>query len=99
MHQPSHNSLWFLIARSLAGETSHEEEQTLQHILQQDASTQQQYDLLKRMWHIKDDSQDMVDEHEKENISHILQLAEIERTADDEAKSINAQSRTKKLFY
>jgi len=99
MHQqPSHNSLWFLIARSLAGETSAEEEQTLQHILQQDASTQQQYDLLKRMWHTKDDSQEIFDEHEKENISHILQLAEIERTADA-VTEIKPRHRTRKLFY
>lgn len=96
--QPSHNSLWFLIARSLAGETSTEEEHTLQHILQRDASTQQQYDLLKRMWHVKDNPREIIDEHEKENISHILQLAEIERTADA-VTEIKPRNRTRKLFY
>jgi transmembrane sensor len=100
MHpQPSHNSLWFLIARSLAGETSLEEEQTLQHILQQDASTQQQYDLLKRMWHIKEDLSEVIDEHEKENISHILQLAEIERTTDTENIIVEPRGKRRKLFY
>lgn len=62
------------MARCLAGEATADEQQTLQHILQQDSDLQQQYDLLKTMWSPqREESQN--DEGEKENISRILELA------------------------
>src|SRR5581483_10797063 len=104
LQQPSHNSLWFLIARSLAGEATLGEEEAWQHVLQQDATVQQQYYLLKRMWHSKDESPDIIDEHEKENISRILQLSAIEKAAteiEEPAKEfpIRSRRRIKKLYY
>ena len=73
---PSHNSLWFLMARSLAKEASAEEEQILQDVLQHDIYLQQQYELLRRMWHSGNHFDINDDEQEKENISHILRMAE-----------------------
>lgn len=75
----SNNSLWFLMARSLSGETTAIEEEQLHQLLAQDVSLQQQYDLMKRMWHAGDKQvrQDM-DEEEKKHISRILQLAKRE---------------------
>ena len=94
MHQqPSHNSLWFLIARSLSGEASLQEEETLQDILHQDISLQQQYDLLKRMWVTENNSEHTIDDHEKENISLILYLA----TSGSELAPVK-QNRRKKVF-
>lgn len=75
----SNNSLWFLMARSLSGETTAIEEEQLHQLLAQEVSLQQQYDLMKRMWHASDKQvrQDM-DEEEKKHISRILQLAKRE---------------------
>src|SRR3954469_2613771 len=89
MHEvPSHNSVWFLIARSLAHETSAEEEQILYEILKQEPSLQQQYDLLSRMWHAGNHFEVKNDEQEKRSVSRILQLATWkDTTGDDEEKA------------
>ena len=75
----SNNKIWFLMSRSLSGEATVEEEQELQHLMQQDLALQQQYELMKRMW-LSNDQQasEAIDEHEKQNISRILRLARLE---------------------
>lgn len=75
----SHNAIWFLIARTLSGEATREEESRLQHLLRENASLQQQYELLRRMWssgHKQMPSED--DENEVQHITKILQLAKLE---------------------
>lgn len=104
LQQPSHNSLWFLIARSLAGEATSEEEETLQHVLQQDASVQQQYDLLKRMWHSQYQSCDIINEYEKENIARILELSAIKKATEqievsNEKISGKSHKRIRSIYY
>src|SRR5438552_1798310 len=74
-HQPTHNGLWFLIARSLSGEINIGEEQLLQQLLQHNETLQQQYDLLKRMWHAEKYPEENINEQEKENVSRIIELA------------------------
>jgi len=97
-NQPSHNSLWFLIARSLSGETTALEEEQLNEILQHDASLQQQYELLKRMWHAGEKHQENTREEENENISRILQLAKTATVPGEEIPVIQIRSRRKYLY-
>lgn len=94
---PSHNNLWFLVARSLSGEATALEEAQLDLILSGDILLQQQYDLMKRMWHAGDKHYANTNEEEKENISRILQLAKTE-TASENVPVIQMKSR-KKYFY
>lgn len=97
--QPSHNDLWFLMARSLSGESTTIEEQQLQLLLAGNMALQQQYDLMKRMWRAanKQYRKDM-DEAEKQNISRILQLAKTEVIPTEEIPVIQVRSR-RKYFY
>lgn len=82
----SNNKIWFLISRSLSGEATPEEEQLLQHLLQENTALQQQYELIKRMWGAGEKQPDgFVDEDEKQNISRILKLARLESEKEDEA--------------
>lgn len=97
--QPTHNSLWFLMARSLSGEaTLHEQEQLMQ-ILAQDFALQQQYDLMKRMWH-EGHAQEAANniEEDSRHVSRILQLAKTETIPGEEIPVIQIKSR-KKYFY
>lgn len=98
--QTSHNSLWFLMARSLSGEATALEEEQLRQILQQDISLQQQYDLMKRMWHAIDDQQQTTNsnEEEKQNISRILKLAKTETQPGDDIPVIQIKSKRKYLY-
>ncbi|CAN5680364.1 FecR family protein [soil metagenome] len=97
--QPSHNDLWFLMARSLSGESTAFEDEQLQYLLANDIALQQQYDLMKRMWYAgnKQDQKGM-DEEEKKNISRILQLAKTEVITAEEIPVIQIRSR-RKYFY
>ena len=96
--QSSHNDIWFLIARSLSGEATIAEQERLQQLLQQDASFQQQYELLTRMWHAGEkQNKQKIDEAEKENISRILQLAKKE--SEDYKLSAKPGSIHKKYLY
>ncbi len=64
------------MSRSLSGEATAEEELALQQFMQTNPSFQQQYELMKRMWHTSEKQDaETIDESEKKNISHILQLA------------------------
>lgn len=82
--QPKNNRLWFLMSRSLSGESSPEETLELQQLLQQDSSLSQQFELLNRMWHAGEKNHsENIDEEERRHISRILQLAKIE-TANTE---------------
>jgi transmembrane sensor len=101
MHdQTSHNSLWFLMARSLSGEATALEEEQLRQILQQDVSLQQQYDLMKRMWHGVESQQQTTNsnEEEKQNVSRILKLAKTETQPGDEIPVIQIRSKRKYLY-
>lgn len=97
--QPSHNDLWFLMARSLSGESTTIEEEQLQLLLAGNMALQQQYDLMKRMWRAanKQYRKDM-DEAEKQNISRILQLAKTEVIPTEEIPVIQVSGR-RKYFY
>jgi transmembrane sensor len=100
--QPSHNAIWFLIARSLANEASPEEEKSLQQILQQDFSLQQQYDLLKRTWHAEPIGEDKDHEEEKQNVSHILELASIEnrsRESEEAFQVLKSKPKRRKIIF
>ena len=98
-NQPSHNSLWFLMARSLSGECTAFEEEQLKQILSQDYSLQQQYDLMKRMWHISEKQQDdNTVKEEQQNICRILQLAKTEKISREDVSIIQIKNR-KKYFY
>jgi len=78
----ANNKIWFLMSRSLSGEATIDEEETLQQMLLQDAVMQQQYDLLKRMWHKEEQPVTAVAGKEStEDISHILKKAKTETAA------------------
>lgn len=98
--QTSHNSLWFLMARSISGEATAFEEEQLQQILRQDISLQQQYDLIKRMWHAQDSLQQTknINEEEKQHVSRILKLAKTETYPTEEVPVIQIRSK-RKYFY
>lgn len=97
--QPSHNDLWFLMSRSLSGESTAIEEEQLQLLLAGNLALQQQYDLMKRMWRAgnKQYRNDM-DEEEKQNISRILQLAKTEVITTEEIPVIQVRSHRKYLY-
>ncbi|QEC67909.1 DUF4974 domain-containing protein [Panacibacter ginsenosidivorans] len=97
--QTSNNGLWFLIARSLSGEATSVEEEQLRQALMKDIALQQQYDLMKRMWHAGDNqSAANTDEEEKKNITRILQLAKTETQPSDEIPLIQIKSRRRYLY-
>lgn len=98
--QTSHNSIWFLMARSLSGEATALEEEQLRQVLQQDISLQQQYDLMKRMWHGVDSQQQTTNytEEEKQNVNRILKLAKTETQPGDEIPVIQIRSKRKYLY-
>ena len=96
--QPSHNSLWFLIARSLSGETTAEEEQILQQLLQHDPSLQQQCDLLKRIWCTGKPPEENINEREKENLCRIIELAAAEKTIENKEHFISPK-KNKTFFF
>lgn len=97
--QPSHNTVWFLIARSLGGEASALEKEQLRQLLEHDISLQQQYDLLLRMWQAGDKKfPEATDQQEKNDISRILQLARQEMQPNEEIPFIQTRSRKKYLY-
>jgi len=100
--QPSHNSLWFLMARSLSGEATAFEEEQLRQILLQDLVLQQQYDLMKRMWHAAENPQQATNteeqEEEKQHITRILNLAKTETDPSQELQQPQARSIKKYLY-
>jgi transmembrane sensor len=97
--QSLHNSLWFLMARSLSGEANSFEEEELRQALAQDIALQQQYDLMKRMWHAADNQKATeTDEEERKNITRILQLAKTETQPSDEIPLIQIKSRRRYLY-
>ena len=70
------NFTWILFARSLSGETTPEEEQQLQQLLQEDDNLCQQYDVLFQFWNNmvaseKDDAGD------RRHIQQIIRKAEV----------------------
>ncbi len=74
-----------------------EEEQLLQHLLQQNSALQQQYELIKRMWSAGEKQPDgFVDEDEKQNISRILKLARLESEKEYETIPLK---RNRKYFF
>jgi ferric-dicitrate binding protein FerR (iron transport regulator) len=87
------------MARSLSGEATAIEEEQLYQLLAQDVSLQQQYDLMKRMWHAGDKQvrQDM-DEEEQKHISRILQLAKAEVIPTEEIPVVQIRSRRRYLY-
>jgi len=97
--QPSHNSLWFLIARSLSGEATAEEEQILQQLLQHDAALQQEYDLLKRMWYAEKHAEGNINQQEKENLSRIIELASREKIHESIEEHFVIPSKKNKTFF
>src|SRR5437867_10118525 len=97
--QPSHNSLWFLIDRSLSGEATAEEEQILQQLLQHGAAMEQEYDLLKRMWNAEKHSEENINEQEKENLSRIIELAAREKINENIEEHFVIPSKKNKTFF
>jgi transmembrane sensor len=71
--------IWFLIARTLSGEASSQEQQQLQEILQKDEQLQQKYDLLSRIWAAKQENLQQENNNEAKSIvSLIIYKAETE---------------------
>jgi transmembrane sensor len=73
--------LWLLMARSLNGEATPQEQDELYNILSQDENLQQQYDLLCRIWfdRISRNDGDTENSIAHKAVSKILTLAELER--------------------
>jgi ferric-dicitrate binding protein FerR (iron transport regulator) len=75
----SQDKIWHLIAKALNAEASGPEQEELFEILRQDASLQQQYDLLTRIWKEKDENiQVEVNDAARNTISRIISKAELE---------------------
>lgn len=91
--QPSHNSLWFLFARSLSGEITAQEQSILKTILDQDIALQQQFDLMNRMWNAGEKNYVDTDDEEKNSISHILQLVKMDVVQEEELPAIGTEKR------
>lgn len=75
----SPDKIWHIIARTLNGEASPQEQQELMEVLRQDELLQQQYDLLTRLWkekegHIQHEDSDAA----RKTISRIINKAELE---------------------
>jgi transmembrane sensor len=71
--------IWLLIARNLSGEASETEQKELSEILLRDEQLHQHYDLLTRIWVVKQNSlQNEDDSSAKDTVSHIISMAENE---------------------
>lgn len=66
-------SIWVLMARSLSGEASVQEEQELHAILQQNPLLQQEYDIMVRLWHQQENAVD--DREAKQSVRQIINKA------------------------
>ena len=86
--QPSHNSLWFLFARSLSGEITADEQVILKSILDHDVALQQQFDLMKRMWNAAEKNYTDTADEEKDSVSHILELVKTDGDVEEELAAI-----------
>ncbi|MBG9375313.1 FecR domain-containing protein [Panacibacter sp. DH6] len=87
------------MARSLSGEATAEEQEQLMQILAQDFALQQQYDLMKRMWHPGETKEEPNSiEEDTRHISRILQLAKTETIPGEDIPVIQIRSR-RKYFY
>lgn len=77
--QPA-NKIWYLISRSLSGETSAEEEALLMEALQQNPALQHQYTILKASWNsMQKDETGSSEPAAGNKISRILQLAAVQQ--------------------
>jgi transmembrane sensor len=74
MEYPEH--IWFLMSRSLTGEASSEENETLFRLLENQPELMQQYELIKKCW--KPESQQEQNQSANGKIAHILQLSAVE---------------------
>ncbi len=93
--QPS-NQIWYLMSRSLSGETSKEEDALLLDILQQDPTLQQQYNILKHSWANEIRPENGGTGSERKKISRILQLAKVRELLHSADGTEISQRRTKK---
>jgi ferric-dicitrate binding protein FerR (iron transport regulator) len=97
--QPS-NQIWYLIARSLSGEASEEEEARLQDIMQQDQSLQQQFTILKSSWAGSQKEETHGTDAENKRISRILQLAKVQELLPvaEAAPRLHRRSRRRRMI-
>jgi len=74
--QPT-NKIWYLMSRSLSGETSVEEEALLIEELQKSPALQQQYNTLKASWSNPQKEEDYGGDANSKKVARILQLAKV----------------------
>lgn len=99
---PPPDQLWHLMARSLSGETTVEEEQELKLRLQNNFSLQQQYDLLERFWNkpnIDNKESENSSSNTDKNIARIVQLANKNISPNVEFISSARRRKKRTSFY
>jgi len=85
------------MARNLSGEASLEENELFQQLLQNDPAVQQEYDILKRVWHAgeEDDYHNEITADDREDLIKILQLAAVEGAIDGDVNEKNSYTRAR----
>src|SRR5687767_13031368 len=66
-------NIWFLMARSLSGEATQEQQEELMQLLQQNPQWMQQYDMMRSLWKPVTDKQES--DEDPARIRQILQLS------------------------
>src|SRR5215212_8063623 len=89
--------IWQLIAKALNGEASSQEKEELLHLLHQNPSLRQQYELLVRIWDEKHDHPGD-EEDAKRHISRIINRAQTETIYDEELMVSRRSRRRRRII-
>ncbi|MBC7949972.1 MAG: FecR domain-containing protein [Chitinophagaceae bacterium] len=91
--------IWHLIAKTLNGEASRQEQEELSLILREDEALQQQYDVLTRIWSEKENSLETPNNEDARNsISRIINKAVVEAPVAELHSPVKRIS-SKRLWY
>ncbi|MBN9296709.1 MAG: DUF4974 domain-containing protein [Filimonas sp.] len=104
------NRIWYIMARCLSGEASDAEREELMGYIQNDVGVQQQYEIMSRLWqedmHQHTDQDEDVSEEERQNVTRILQMAQVQQSLEDDDEGeatertlVRRPSRIKRFIY
>ncbi|MGK2864132.1 MAG: FecR family protein [Chitinophagaceae bacterium] len=98
LETPDH--IWYLIARSLSGEASPEEQEELAELLRHDALLQQQYDLLVRIWKEKQNNNTVEDNFDaNKSVSRIISRAASEEIEEDNIFRKKRNRKSRRIYF
>jgi transmembrane sensor len=89
--------IWFLLSRNLSGDATEQDNEELNHLLQQHPELMQQYDLLHQLWTVNLPAQEEPATNDK--INRILQLAAAEPEAPPVVPRARGMKSWRKLYW